>query len=552
MRIKPILVTVLLLLILIGLAMIPWIDGMIFKRDYYNFVKALETDKRIRIKILEYREGWFNSDAKVSIAPNMDVVGMPTPPNLPEGNKYTTPTIILTQHISHGPLVQDPISNQRKLGLASIQSNVHLPAAIEAILLGNQANSTGVVTVNGLATLGGDYLNQIKTPVFNINIPNVGMVIWQGLNGSMLFHVEGQHIQSVTSDMNIGAVTARNASGSFISKEVSTKYDITRDVTGLWNGSYTINTPEVTVSDTGTVLFSINNLGFANTFGVVGQDLYTTKLRIQLGQLKIPEFSMNQSNLDLSIENLSAPALLNLINAARKYDESATTTPEQMRQYTALITSLITPTTLLSNNVSINTSFGRLLTNGRTSWSLPVKTTDDIMKNVKSTEDVRISVSLANQLIEIIAAQETQSSHQTVDASANEPTEQNFLKQLDNLGTQNKIDLSVAIQIKDLVQTHLSPADFSKYIDQLVKVKQLTPDIATQLKMQYTAVSEHKALPPAPPPPKPASPAEVMRGQVAALIKQGYLKQDKEDYVTLITFEKGVLKANGLVVQEIK
>src|SRR5690606_39136734 len=139
---------------------------------YYDFVKALEADKAVSVKILEYHQGWFNSSAKVSITSKTDMAGVPVPSNAPPST-YTTPSIILDQNISHGPIARDGGSGSWVLALATIQSRIHLPTSVEALLLGNQPNQNGIIEGNAVVTLKGDYLNQFRTPVFNIRVPNV-------------------------------------------------------------------------------------------------------------------------------------------------------------------------------------------------------------------------------------------------------------------------------------------------------------------------------------------------------------------------------------------
>lgn len=466
---------IIVLLILVAIVITPLIDGMLFKSNYYHFIQALETDKRVKISILEYHEGWMSSDAKLSIMPTVDL--MPGLPNSTPTGSYITPTIILDQHIVHGPFVRDPFTHGYALGLASINSNMHLPATVEAVLLGNQANQNGVISINGLATLGGDYLNQINTPVFNINVPSVGSIVWQGLNGYMNFHMEDKHIQNIKSDMTIGAINAHSVVGSFITENANVKSDMTLDKTGLWNGSYAFTAPNISVSSENDI-YSVKNVSFTTQFGVTATNLYATKLQILLDQLSSPQFSINQqSHINLSIENLNADALVNVITQARQ-DQSMT--PEQTQKFEALLPTLISTTTLIKHDTAINTSWGRLIESSQASWPVAVKTIDDLMKNVSAKADVRISISLVNKLIEIAAQQETPGAQRAT-----------------------------------------------------------TPNSSPTSETQQSAA------------PVPVSPADTMKQELADLIKKGFITQDKDDYVTSITFEQGVIKANGLDIKGI-
>ncbi len=530
-------------LIFIALAMIPWVDGFMFKQNYYHFVKALEADNTLNISILEYHQGLWSSTAKVSIKPKMDAAGVPHPANIPGG--YTTPSIILDQVISHGPLARDESNNRFVFALATIHSKMHLPAAIEGLLLGGQPNANGVMESNTVVTLGGNYLTQVKTPVFKSNIPNLVNVVWQGLSGNLDFYMNGQRLQKLVSDMKIGAISAKGAPGSIDMNEVSIKYDITPDASGLWNGGYHFSAPGFTLGLENETL-SAKNIDLNYLFKLTTPKLYDIKMQLTLGQFIAPQFAFNSSSSNWSVENLDAQALLNLVNTINHLKSMrGEMTPQQAQQIMALVPSLITPTTLIKNDIAINTSYGRALLNTQVSWSAPVKILDEVAKQAIGKGEFRISTSLVDRLIALAAAQAASQTATPMPAVSQQPTEASFLKQIDSWSTQNILDLSVGIQIKDLVQTHLSPADFSRNIDQFVKSKQIPANIAEQLKMEYAAIKASVSMPPVPAPQPVVSPEAQMRAQLDALIKQGLITQDKTDYITILTLEQGVLKANG-------
>jgi hypothetical protein len=544
MRIKSFLSLVFVLLVLVGIAIVPWIDGMMVKRHYENFISAfaLQADKRVKIKIVEYHQGWLTSQAKISVTTSIDNIGLPPAPNQQAASAYFIPTIILDQTITHGPLVRNPVTDQYSLGLASIESNVRLPATIEALFLGNQAGtSNGVVTLRALMTFGGDYLTQVRIPVFNISIPGVGQFVWQGLNGSINYYTKGNEIAKIKTDIVVGAIESRSEMGSLVSKEATIKSDMGSDVSGLWDGFSALSIPEFTVV-TPNGVFSIKNVNLTNTFNIVAKGFYSAKLQLAIGQLSMPMFSIDQSSMNLSSENINADALAKILTELSNY-HSGEMTQQQVIHYINLVPSLITPTSLGQNNVLINTSNGKLTMSGQVSWSAAVKTIDDMVKNLHAKEDIRISVALVNQIIDM-----TMQGEAVVEQNLNAPTEQNLLKQITFLGDSNRLDLSVGIQLKDLVQAHVDAVVFAKSVDQFVKLKQLDPSVAEQLKSQYVLVKNNAGQAPAPIQPK-LSPADAAKQQIAELIKKGYIQQDKDDYITTLTLEQGKLKANGVEVQ---
>lgn len=549
MRANYIWAGLLVVFILVFMIVCPWMVGQKFKTHYYNFISALQTDKRIQAKVLEYHEGWFSSDAKLSISPVAAVAS----PNSPQP-AYAS-QVILEQHIYHGPFIHDTQKTKWVVGLALIESKVHLPSEMEALLLGNNPDSRGVVEVHTLATFNQNYQTEIKTPVFNVQIPNKGEFDWQGLNGYINFHVQGKHLTHIVTELDVGALSARTNTGSLKTKNVLMNYDMTPDPTGLWTGKSSFAAPEViVVNKSGS--FTLQNINFTDVFNVNAGKMYTSVLQFSLSQMIIPNFSINQSSLNLSFENLNAPELANFIKKAGDLqNHKEKITADQFQEFLALIPPVIAPATVVKQDLTINTSNGRILTNGQANWPTTVKTMDDVVKGVKANLNLRVSISLVNQVIDLIAAEAPTTPVVPPTAAPAQPTEQGLLKAIDDWAKANKVDLSIGIQLKDLVQTHLSIADFSRNVDRFVTLKELTPELASQIKTQYADITTVKtATVPPPPPIEPVqiSPANQVKQQLAQLVSQGFVKQDNADYVTMLTFEQGVLKANGLEVKRME
>ncbi|EKD74174.1 MAG: hypothetical protein ACD_45C00050G0001 [uncultured bacterium] len=537
MRTKLYWVGSLVLLVVILLAMVPWIDGFLFKQRYLNFLAALESMKRVQIKVLEYHQGWLSSDAKIILS----AVAVTT-----SDITQDLPDVVLDQHISHGPFVYDSQANRWVVAWASIHNTVHLPPAAEAML--GQANRVGVAEVNTLATFSEEYINYIKTPVFNVSVPSLGNAAWQGLSGYIYFRINGQQITQIKSEINLGVISANTAVGSLSTQKISMQNEMKPEPIGLWTGESHFTVPEITVTyQNGT--FSLKNVHFSNTFGVVGKNFYNNKLQFSLGEFTAPNFSITQSAMTLSVENLSVQGLLNAIQTAYTIhnQHAQPLTAQQYQQYIVpLVPMLITPTTAIKEDLTMNTSYGRMLVNGQVLWPEAVKTFDDVVKNAQAKWDVRMSASLVNQLI-VVAS--TYHADKPIMADSEDDItqspEQRLLNQIDAWSNQNKLDLSIGIRLKDIVRLHLAVEDFSKNVDRFVQSKEISPDIAAEIKAQYAAARnaqvQQAALP-------SLSPTDLAKQQWAQWVQQGYIRQDKDDYVTSITYERGVLKANGVEI----
>ncbi|EKD74181.1 MAG: hypothetical protein ACD_45C00049G0004 [uncultured bacterium] len=501
------------LLVLILLVMLPWIDGLIFKRDYFNFITLLNANKRVNIKVLEYHQGYIASDAKISVSPLIH----PSPEN----------SFLLEQHISHGPWVKDHRNNRRTFALAFIQNKVHAPS-MEALLL---TKDTSVAEMNTLVTLNGHYLSQIKTPVFVLPIGNIS---WQGLTGNMDFYVVGSRIKQITTDLTIGAISAHLGEHSLITQDAHMHYVLQPDVRGLFSGSSDFVIPLVTLNQQNNTFF-LKNARLTNAFQVVDTNFYQNHLQFSLEQLSIPDFLINPSTLDISFDNISAEGLLRIIKATHEMPLA------NYEQYGALVPGLITLATVIKEDVMLNTSYGSLLLNGQINWPFAVNTWNDVMQGAKGTLNIRVSVSLVNQLLKWIPAHSLKDGASAHQDSLVSP-EKKLLEQIDTWSTENKLDLSVGLQIKDVIQLNLPPDLFARKIDQFVQLKEIPADIAAQIKNQYALAKK----PPVQTAKLPQPPANPMQETWDRWIKQGLIKQDKDNYVTLITYEQGMMKANGL------
>ena len=69
---KYLLVLVLLLVISVGAA--PWVDGFLFKHTYLALLNSAQTDLQgsLNIKVLEYKQGWLTSSAKIYVEPALN------------------------------------------------------------------------------------------------------------------------------------------------------------------------------------------------------------------------------------------------------------------------------------------------------------------------------------------------------------------------------------------------------------------------------------------------------------------------------------------------
>lgn len=520
-----------------GLLALPWIDGYMFKQQYLNYVAAAAPANGLKVSIEEYHQGWLHSDAKmvVQYVPQANELPNPMTSMLPE-------KFIMEQKITHGPLVRNPLTQRWTIAMAAVNTTFHLPAEIERMLLGSQA-SEGLVKVSMVAMFGGKFVNQFTMPVISKTIPQVGSFTWQGLNGTSSVLMSGSTMAHAEANVTIGALTAQSPQGSLTTKDMTIKYDLKPVASGLWSGPFHLEVPQITAtSPAGN--FSLSNLQFINSLTVTG-DQCNISMQAMLGQMDWPGHAISQSNLNIAVNHINAQALMNLVKATQM-QMNYLTEQQYQQYYGAYLMPLFTPATVASYSSTINSSYGHLISDGQVQWPAGVKQPHDVMTNANAKLNLRVSMSLVKKIIE-----ETNAKPQQAQAGASgQPSEQQLAKEIDALAVAGKMDVSTSEKLKDLIHTHLAVANFNLNIDEYVQRKELTDEMGAQLKAQYAMLmdaTKHSVNSPAVT--AQSSPAaDQMKQQLDTLVQQGYLTVDKDDYVTVLTYEQGVFKANGHAV----
>lgn len=555
MRIKQAFYTILVVTVVVGIALVPWLDGYLFKQNYLMLIETLNKENNANIKVVEYRLGWFGSYARLEVdsqgkamdqgAAGADAIKLPP-------YKFT-----IEQTISHGPIVHDTTEDAWSLGRAMIHSDVTFPQVFK-VILSNQSQLSDLQATT-LVSVSGDYGSAFSTPSFYLTDPTAtfGKITWAGMRGSSHLKCEGEKIKEITSNIIIGGITSQGGVDSLTSQELSIQSGLTRLPSGLWSGTYGVSFPGFLISNANGPFLSMTGLSFASEVGMSNKTLYDSELKVSLNSLSTLGYTIKSSTLKVSEKNIDANALINLLDASAKMLHANDVVPQQYETIYPLVPRLITPTTVFNHDIRINTSTGKLISTGQINWprsAEPLKSMEDVVAKVIAKMHVQISVSLVNSIIDQIYNEPIEV--KPVAAIDEQVTEKGLLDSISQLKQQQHVDIDVTIQLKDLVKTHLDNASFASNIDNFVTRQEISPEIAAKLKTAYAML--HPDVKPGKIPPvvvapvvqKQLSPADMMKQLVTSWVQQGYIKTINEDYITDVTYENGVIKMNGLPLQE--
>lgn len=529
MRIKLYAIGVVLLVMV---ATVPWVDGLIFKHIYINMLSNASNraaSQSIKLALLEYHVGWLSSDAKIAIS----FISEQSDP---------AKSIILEQHIQHGPYVHDISNDQWVTALATLETHMHLPSQIEAMLFDHQPHPNGLLQWSTLVKLGGYYFSQLNTPTLQLTVPVLGITTgWTGLNGTSEYQGDAENFVSLKTHLQVGTLSYKDRLNLLLIKNVAAQYTAMANPNNLPDTSIRLNVGAINFANNHQNI-SLKNFSINEDFAFRPPNFYGAQLQMLSGEFSSPFLNLQNSTIRVGLENLSSSALTQMQAMLKQK-------PLNFASMQRLFLTAFVPQSRMNEHIIINKLNGKFLSDGQMTWSHAVTTISDFLKYARAKVNIRISISLINKLIHYQS--------NATSATAEQPSltpEQQLLQKIDNLADQKKLDLSVALQLKGVVQVHLPVEAFNRNIDELVLLKQLPADLAPEFKTLYLNSKVEKLINAVHflGTSKTADESMILdnpkKQQLDALVKQGALLQDQEDYSTTLTYEEGVLKANGIVI----
>jgi uncharacterized protein YdgA (DUF945 family) len=550
----------------------PWIDGYFFKDNYIKLLEARSADVSKQFKIVDYQLGWLSSTAKFTIDFNSLNAKTPDP----------TKIVTIEQQITHGPFLQDPINGGWVLSQAAIQTYIHVDKKWESMLVGDAATD-GIIQAETLVSFANHYASQVRAPLLNYKNDSQAKVSWQGLTGLVNADFTNDKLKHLKSDFSMGVLTFQHPSLTVTVPSMALQGEKNCQEAVICTGTSTMSMPMLTmVSDNKSYKLS----GLMNTaaYGVEAGDAYNANFEIAINKLDIPNYIIGPINLKFSVSNLNATELKKMIDSTRKLADTGEDIQSQqmavLSEYNLALPRIFMATTVIREDAVINTTYGNFTSAAKFYWPantpLPVSSKD--LAKMNFTLDMRAATALVSQLVSMVDGVSNVPAPVVV---ATPDPEKNLLASinaihviLDPFVQEKRISAEAVNAIVDLNKQHLSPAIYTVAVKKVIGAQHLPLMIAgsvnqklqekymsTYVEADSAAVSSDDhvvtpvavATPPgtlAVPVPKSAPVAEVgkMQAQLNAIIKQGFVVQDKNDYVVSVVYENGTMKINNVVV----
>jgi hypothetical protein len=523
-----------------------WGIGSVFKHNYFAFIKTLNTDENLSIKIIEYKEGWFHSSAKIFIPANEYFLLLN--PSAQFINSFPNKSgFVIEQTITHGPIVFDDTQNKYSFVIAGIKSDVFTASTNMT-----KENAQEIIKINSLALINNQYTNHIQVHSTDLMLYGNSLK-WQGLTGDINFVLKNNHINNFVIEINSAPFVVNYQNYLLTVSGITTKNDMTRNSIGLWDGTQSISLPQVTLTINHDK-YDINNFDYSSNFIVDQKNNYNYTSQVVIRELSIPEFIINPMQINYSMTGINAKGFHDFLIMSKNINKKN----DQERQLLERsFSNLFTSNLKIALEMMSNTNYGKMILHASVDWpenSAPPNDLEAIKNNLRVRLDVSVPTTLINHLfINYFNKTQPQPTPQPIlDKKSIDPL-QSFEDDIEHLEENDKISVTTKTRLFSILSQQPDLDTFSAYVDQLVALNSISDEMANQLKNEYKTVDEMKSenlanqdnnQQQAQTAPEAATPESMAKERIDAYKNLGYIIQQDENYTTVITFENGQLKVN--------
>lgn len=204
---KLIYTSILSFLIFIAILM-PLVNGLLLKKNYLHLFDVINQDKRVKVEVLTYQEGWFSSTAKIRVTIFDNIFIFPQKATTFNEKEFSPFTFLINQNIKHGPIVYDRIKKSFVLAYANIQSDFYFPEQLQMHLLG-KLSPTGIFQIDLLSKFHGKWIGQFTIPMLLFSTEKIDKINFNGSNGEFKIKVDNNRIKRVKINILINSITIK-------------------------------------------------------------------------------------------------------------------------------------------------------------------------------------------------------------------------------------------------------------------------------------------------------------------------------------------------------
>lgn len=549
-RRKKILISIVIAIALIIFA--PWLSGLWFAKTYRNLITFINTQGIFKIEVTQYDRGWFHSRAKMHVEV-VDPSARQIWQTLNFQNTFlSTFVFTIDQDIQHGPIIYQYAPGFSSLfGLAAIHD--------QAYLLNDHSQTLALPPLDTWVTFNGMFiLKHLRIAQFGMSFPDSHLHIQfnNGIQGKLCLGANQSH---VCGNLNFSNIHSKLENQNLSITSAGLRFDQYLGKSGLWLGNLSLVLPEVMWRDSSGEEFSASGIYF-KTYTEESSVTFNGRAELNIEKLQLADQVVSPLHLKLTISGIDAQKLANLFTAYLKILRTGELYESQLKEKMLyLLPQIINPGSRFKiDTLDLTTTFGKLELDGEVNWpnhsSVPERLFE-VLQASNAQVNLRIDKSMIDEVLQVVSENpffyrvSIKEKQKLIDAEANARISmQRNTWLIASLVGADQLSEETGLNLLNLQNIDLSLENYANVIKSLYLNKQISRELSYLLFSQYAIVQQNLARLENAVDSLQKDQKQKMTKQINQWIKNGYIVQDKNNYIVKAVWDQKQFKINGHLV----
>ena len=393
------------IILILGLAFIPYIDGYLFKHTYENIIASFNqingvSHRPLKIDIVNYDLGWLHSKAKLRIQYDNE-----------NFKYYFNDDLFVDYDISHGPIIYNSQKKKYTIAFAGIDGKIRLPSYMQKILLGK--NEQPIVETFTEITFDNQWKHQFTIPV--LKLPLIGKLSISDSNYLTQFVVENGNINNYEFKGVSGSISLHADERNFnIPNVMIDPVDFVRTVhfqpLNAKNIETRISLPNTSIRWADGSSMVIKNFDYLANENISSDSNYHVSMNYQIKNASIPSKlipNLSSFELEIDLHDFDQKGLRDWIDfiVAHSYQPF---TEAESKHFVDLLSRATKENSIANIHLAFGSTLGSFSLKGWTNKipdSLPPKNIFDLLNVYNFNIRFQIAIPMFNTFIESLFSQ---------------------------------------------------------------------------------------------------------------------------------------------------
>ena len=536
---------------LIAIIFMPLVIGAWVKHEYDALIAFYNSQDGVHIDVKKYDRHWFSANVELDVSLNAPWVQQLS--DYLNSQQVALPSTLkfsVKQHIQNGPILfrqneHLPVSVQ----LAYMYSEIHFSPELADVIKLIDTYQAPIVIVDNLS-FNGKFQRNFRSAGLTIALPGDNKKIEaRGLNAQFaIWPIK----RRVAADIKTADILFLTPNVQVAIPDMEIEFDTTQSAHNLWLGKSGFSFSHIYVRDGQNATLAVTNI---NSIGAMTEsgDMLTISRQFHIDKIDAGEELIGPINLRINAHDLDATIMAKIFTTFGPMLFSNQYMIGAAQLLTSLPDALNGDSAIDIEDFTVGTPNGNLDITGKVEWPglLAGARLSDVVEHTHAQALVRVGVPLATRIAQAVvdmsyatAAAMPAPSPEIVDRKTSAAVRQNELV-IAMLKENHQLTANAADNLLTQQKNHASMDDYQLVLDAMVAQKQISQPTADNLRAKYAATQWMTMAPDQ----RRDNAQKLLAKQIANWVQQGYITQEKNDYISTLMFQDGQVSVNGKVVE---